>query len=129
MRPQANAKIIRLAEAEKISVGPLADYQRMTGEDGLPMFTGVQTCRPGYATPLHWHPYVECLFVLEGTMEAWLEGEEASPARLGPGDMIALPACAPHVFRNAGDGVLRILGIHASPTRIVNRIDTQGVIV
>ncbi|MGE0418329.1 MAG: cupin domain-containing protein [Acetobacteraceae bacterium] len=123
MRPQTTARVIRLAEVAKTSFGPLSDYQRMTGEDGHPVFTGVQTCQPGYATPLHWHPYVETLFVLEGTMEAWLEGQEADPVRLGPGDMIALPACTPHVFRNGGDGVLRILGIHASPTRIVNRIE------
>ena len=123
MRPQAEAKVVRLNEADPVSFGPLADYQRLTGEDGLPVFTGVQTCRPGYATPMHWHPYVDCLFVPEGTMEAWLEGQENQPARLGPGDMIALPACTPHLFRNAGDTVLRILGIHASPARIVHRLD------
>ena len=118
MRPQAEAKITRLAEVEPTNFGPLAEYRRLTGQDGMPIFTGVQTCEPGYATPMHWHPYVECLFVLEGAMEAWLEGQD--PVRLGPGDMIALPACAPHVFRTAGDRTLRILGIHASPTRIVN---------
>ena len=57
-------------------------------------------------------------------MEAWLEGQEATLARLGPGEMIALPACTPHVFRNGGDTVLRLMGIHASPTRIVNRIES-----
>jgi mannose-6-phosphate isomerase-like protein (cupin superfamily) len=123
MRPAAEAKVVRLAETEAISFGPLAHYQRMTGEDGLPVFTGVQTCQPGYATPLHWHPYVECLFVLEGSMEAWLEGQEDCPARLGPGDMIALPACTPHVFRNSSESTLRIVGIHASPTRIVHRVE------
>ena len=123
MRPAAEARVIRLTDAEKVSFGPLSDYQRLTGDDGMPVFTGVQTCQPGYATPLHWHPYVECLFVLEGTMEAWLEGREATPTRLGPGEMIALPACTPHVFRNGGDTVLRLMGIHASPTRIVNRIE------
>jgi mannose-6-phosphate isomerase-like protein (cupin superfamily) len=123
MPAPAQAKVVRLATAEAVSFGPLAHYQRLTGEDGLPVFTGVQTCQPGYATPLHWHPYVECLFILEGRMEAWLEGQEHQPAQLGPGDMIALPAGTPHVFRNAGDTVLRLLGIHASPTRIVHRVD------
>lgn len=126
MRPQATAKIIRSAEVEPTSFGPLAEYRRMTGEDGLPVFTGVQTCAPGYATPLHWHPYVECLFVLEGAMEAFLEGQEDTPVRLGPGDMIALPACTPHVFRTSGDQTLRLLGIHASPTRIVNVVRDQS---
>ncbi len=124
MRPEAEPRVVRLADAEAVSFGPLAEYQRLTGDDGLPVFTGVQTCRPGYATPMHWHPYVESLFVLEGVLEAWLEGQEDRTVRLGPGDMIALPACTPHVFRNAGDTVLRILGIHASPTRIVNRLDS-----
>lgn len=123
MRPLAEPRIARLADAPSVSFGPLSDYQRLTGEDGLPVFTGVQTCQPGYATALHWHPYVECLFVLEGTMEAWLEGQEDTPARLSAGDMIALPACMPHKFRNSGDTVLKILGIHASPNRIVTRLE------
>jgi mannose-6-phosphate isomerase-like protein (cupin superfamily) len=118
--------IIRLSEAESIPFGPLAQYQRMTGDDGLPVFTGVQTCQPGYATALHWHPYAEYLFVLEGTLEAWLDGGAESPNRLGVGDMIALPATVPHVFRNPGPGVLHILGIHASPNRIVHQIPPQG---
>ena len=125
MRPAAEARVVRLAEAEPVAFGPLARYQRLTGEDGHPVFTGVQTCEPGYATPLHWHPYVESLFVLEGVLEAWTEGSEAAPMRLGPGEMIVLPACTPHVFRNPGPAVLRILGIHASPTRIVNRVGEQ----
>jgi mannose-6-phosphate isomerase-like protein (cupin superfamily) len=123
MRPQAEAKIARLSEAEAVSFGPLAQYQRLTGDDGLPLFTGVQTCHPGYATPLHWHPYVEYLFVLHGIMEAWLDGQQDHPARLHAGDMIALPACTPHIFRNAGEGELRLLGIHASPMRIVHVVN------
>ncbi len=123
MRPLAEAKIARLNESEPVSFGPLAEYRRLTGDDGLPVFTGVQTCKPGYQTPLHWHPYVECLFIIDGTMEAWLEGQDDRPTRLGPGDLIALPANVPHVFRNAGEEELRLLGIHSSPTRIVHRID------
>jgi hypothetical protein len=48
MRPAAEAKISRLATAEAVSFGPLAKYQRLTGDDGTPVFTGVQTCRPGW---------------------------------------------------------------------------------
>ena len=59
-------------------------------------------------------------------MEAWLQGEEATPSRLGPGDMITLPALAPHLFRTHGDQTLRLLGIHASPTRIVNVVSDQS---
>ena len=123
MQPQAEATVVRLADAEPVAFGPLAEYRRLTGDDGLPVFTGVQTCQPGYATPPHWHPYVEYLFVLDGVLEAWLAGQEDHPVRLGAGDMIALPACTPHVFRNGGKTELRILGIHAAPTRIVHRVN------
>jgi mannose-6-phosphate isomerase-like protein (cupin superfamily) len=119
----AVAKVVRLAESKPISFGPLAHYQKLTGDDGLPVFTGVQTCRPGYRTPLHSHPYVEYLFIIQGTAEAWLAGDEDKPVRLESGDMIALPAGAPHAFRNASDGELRLLGIHCSPTRIVDRLE------
>ena len=123
MQPLAQPRLARLAEADAVAFGPLADYRKLIGEDGFPLFTGVQTCRPGYVTPVHWHPYAEYLFVIEGSMEAWLDGQPDAVQRLGPGDMIALPANTPHVFRNAGEGELRLLGIHASPTRIVNRIE------
>jgi quercetin dioxygenase-like cupin family protein len=118
--PPARARVTRLSEADPVPFGALAEYRKLTGDDGMPIFAGVQTCQPGYATRRHWHPYVEYLFVIEGEAEAWLDGQEDQPARLAAGDMIALPADAPHAFRNAGPGVLRLLGIHGSPTRIVH---------
>jgi quercetin dioxygenase-like cupin family protein len=117
------AKIIRAAETDKKTLGPLAHRQNFTGDDGLPVLTGIQTSQPGYRTKLHSHPYAEYLFVLDGEMEAWLQGQEATPSRLGPGDMIVLPANIPHVFRNSGKTELRHLGIHASPTRIVHNVE------
>jgi len=119
----AVAKVARLAEAEQVPFGPLAEYRKLMGDDGWPVFTGVQTCRPGYRTPLHSHPYAEYLFVIQGTAEAWLAADEDHPAHLESGDMIALPAGAPHAFRNAGDSELRLLGIHCSPTRIVDVLE------
>jgi len=117
------AKVARLVEAEPVPFGPLAEYRKLMGDDGWPIFTGVQTCRPGYQTPLHSHPYVEYLFVIQGTAEAWLAGSEDHPAHLESGDMIGLPADAPHAFRNAGEGELRLLGIHCSPARIVDVLE------
>jgi mannose-6-phosphate isomerase-like protein (cupin superfamily) len=117
----AQPVVARLAESEPVPFGPLSFYNKLIGDGALPMFTGVQTCAPGYQTAVHWHPYAEYLFVLEGVMEAWVVGEEAHPVRLEAGDMIALPADTPHGFRNPGPGRLRLLGIHHSPERIVNR--------
>jgi quercetin dioxygenase-like cupin family protein len=95
----AQARVVRAAEIEGKALGSLAQRQNFTGDDGLPVLTGIQTSQPGYQTRLHAHPYAEYLFVLEGEMEAWLQGQEATPSRLGPGDMIVLPADIPHVFR------------------------------
>ncbi len=119
----ASPTVARLAASEAVAFGPLSHYNKLIGDGVLPIFTGVQTCAPGYQTALHWHPYVEYLFVLEGVLEAWTEGQEVDPHRLGVGDMIALPAHTPHVFRNPGPDTLRLLGIHHSPQRVVNRIE------
>jgi mannose-6-phosphate isomerase-like protein (cupin superfamily) len=104
MPAQPTPTIARLAESEPVSFGPLSHYNT-----------------------LHWHPYVEYLFVLEGLLEAWIEGQQDTPNRLGAGDMIALPANTPHVFRNPGPATLRLLGIHHSPERVVNRIEDAAM--
>ena len=121
--PPMRVAVARLDSAEKVSFGPLAYYQKLIGSDGGPIFTGVQTCAPGYQTRPHFHPYTECLFIIEGSMEAWLVGDETALQTLQAGDMISLPAEAPHAFRNPGPGTLRLLGIHNNPTRIVHYLD------
>lgn len=123
MHPATAATIARLGSAEKTAFGPLSYYQPLISNDAGPIFTGVQTCDPGYQTAAHFHPYVESLFIIEGTMEAWLIGEENNPATLRSGDMISFPAGTPHAFRNPGPDTLRLLGIHNNTTRIVHRLD------
>ncbi|KAI9010071.1 RmlC-like cupin domain-containing protein [Hyaloraphidium curvatum] len=115
--------IARLADSAAVSFGPLSHYQPLIRGDGGPVFTGVQTCAPGYRTPMHRHPYVECLFVIEGTLHAWMEGREDEFLVLCAGDMISLPAGRAHAFGNRGPGTLRILGIHNSPERIVDVVE------
>ena len=121
----SDAKIVKLAETEVVSFGPLAHYQPIIGdEDGTtPVRTGIQTSQPGYVAPVHSHPYLEILHILDGTAEAWLEGREEEKVVLGKGDTIALPPGAAHSFRVVGDVPLRLLGTHVSPTRIVNYRD------
>jgi len=115
----------RLDETEIVKFGPNAVYQPIIGDDegSTPVRTGIQTSEPGYAAPMHSHPYMEILHILDGVAEAWIEGREAEKVTLRRGDTIAIPPDTPHTFRVVGNEVLRLLGTHASPKRIVSYRD------
>src|SRR5262245_18122090 len=122
------ATVVRLAETKSVSFGSDSFYQLLVGDDAgnTPVRVGIQTAEPGYAAGMHSHPYLEVLYILEGTAEAWLEGQEHRPGRLEVGDSIALPPDVPHMFRVVGARTLRLMRIHASPTRIVRYRDGRG---
>jgi quercetin dioxygenase-like cupin family protein len=103
-----------------------ATYQTLVGDaDGsTPLRIGIQTSPPGYRTPLHSHPYMETITVLEGEGEAWLEGHDDVVA-LQPGVTLVLPARQRHWFGTKGDRPLRTYGVHASPHRIVSVHDAD----
>jgi quercetin dioxygenase-like cupin family protein len=124
----ADAKVVRLDETEIVKFGADAYYQPIIGDDEgtTPIRTGIQTSQPGYVAPMHSHPYLEILHILDGVAEAWLEGREHDKVLLGRGDTIALPPNVPHTFRVVGDEVLRLLGTHVSPRRIVNYHDGRA---
>jgi quercetin dioxygenase-like cupin family protein len=117
--------VIRLDDTERVSFGPLSHYQPIVGDDAgaTPVRTGIQTAQPGYAAPVHSHPYLEILHVLDGVAEAWVDGRPGSAVVLRKGDTIAVPPETPHAFRVVGDQELRLLGTHVSPKRIVNYQD------
>jgi quercetin dioxygenase-like cupin family protein len=121
----ADAKVVRLDETEIVKFGADAYYQPIIGDDEgtTPIRAGIQTSQPGYVAPMHSHPYLEILHILDGVAEAWVEGREQEKVLLRKGDTIALPPNVPHSFRVVGDEVLRLLGTHVSPKRIVNYRD------
>jgi quercetin dioxygenase-like cupin family protein len=118
-------RVVRLEETETVSFGPLSHYQPIIGDalGTTPLRTGIQTAQPGYVAPVHSHPYLEVLHILDGEAEAWVDGQEDRAVRLRRGDTIAMPPHTPHAFRVVGDQVLRLLGTHASPKRIVSYKD------
>jgi quercetin dioxygenase-like cupin family protein len=124
----ADAKVVRLDETEIVKFGADAYYQPIIGDDEgtTPIRTGIQTSQPGYVAPVHSHPYLEILHILDGVAEAWVEGREQEKVLLRKGDTIALPPDVPHSFRVVGDEVLRLLGTHVSPRRIVNYRDGRA---
>jgi mannose-6-phosphate isomerase-like protein (cupin superfamily) len=75
--------------------------------------------------PDAFYQHDEVLHVLDGTAEAWLEGQEDRAVLLKKGDTIALPPNVLHSFRVVGNEVLRLLGTHVSPRRIVHYRDQQ----
>ncbi|MPS75322.1 cupin domain-containing protein [Microbacterium sp. K35] len=78
--------------------------------------------QPGEGPGLHWHPYSETWVVLEGTVRLRV-GDRILLA--GPGDTATVAAFTPHGFTNAGDGLLRILCIHASATIVQTFLDND----
>lgn len=63
----------------------------------------------GGGHPFHHHPNMEeCLYVLSGRAEQWIEDKKYE---MGPGDTIHLPAGMVHATYNAGDEELSFLAI------------------
>ena len=119
-------KIAKLANASRVEFGPLSFYHPLVADGDTPVRTGIQTAAPGYVASMHWHPYTELLFIIDGEAEVWLQGEEDKPHRLKAGDCVALPPDIPHSFRVVGDKTMRLLGIHSSPTRISTYFDRKA---
>lgn len=69
---------------------------------------------PGMGPSLHRHPYPEVFITQEGTATFLLgEGEQRE---VGPGEIVVVPAGQWHGFVNSGDGPLRQIDIHVSPS-------------
>ena len=109
---------------DKIAAEPFrggATYQTLVGDElgSTPFRAGIQTSPPGYKTPLHSHPYMESITILEGQGEAWIDGSDQI-IQLAPGMTLIMPTNVRHWFRALGTKPLRTYGVHASPHRIVN---------
>ena len=71
-----------------------------------------QRVMPGVGAPTHRHPVEEVLTVREGEAEMWLEDERVT-VRFG--QSLIVPAGRMHGFRNAGEGILHVHAVLASP--------------
>lgn len=68
---------------------------------------------PGQGPSLHKHPYEEVFIVQEGRGTFVVGDEEIE---LGAGQIAIVPPDTPHRFVNSGDGPLRQIDIHVSPS-------------
>jgi len=80
----------------------------------------IVNAKPGQGPPLHTHPYVEVIFMLEGNAKVTI-GDETREAKAG--DIAIVPANTPHRFVNSGETVLRQIDVHASPKFIQTNLE------
>ena len=60
------------------------------------------------------HEGEEFLYMLEGTLEIWLDDNEHY--RLGPGDSLCFPSTRSHRWRNPGKKPARVIWVNTPPT-------------
>ena len=107
--PDGGERVERTARAHRI-LAELPELEVIELRFG-PDFEGVDP---------HTHAdHVDSFYVLEGEAE-FTFGSEA--VRAGPGTYVAAPIGVVHGFRNAGDGELRMLNIHAPNTGFAVRL-------
>ena len=95
-------------------------YEFHGHKNGAPISAYIVNAPPGKGPPLHTHPYVETIFMIEGSALVTI-GDETREASAG--DIAIVPANTPHRFVNSGDTVLRQVDIHASPTFIQTNLE------
>ena len=86
-------------------------FAQMSGpRDGLAGIVAIEaTFLPGKAHPFHIHPgQEEVIYVLEGTIEQWVESESRT---LTAGDAVVIPADAVHATYNETGEPAKILAI------------------
>lgn len=113
---QGNVIVRGPGEGRTLLVGG-GDYVTMKASGGE---AGGQFClfevstTPGFGPPLHVHHWAEFFYVLEGEYEFQrIVDGELETILAGPGTSVALPAWAPHTFRNPSSGMSRMLIMHS----------------
>ena len=95
-------------------------YEFVGENQHAPISAYIVNAKPGQGPPLHTHPYVEVIFILEGCATVTV-GDEQREAKAG--EIVVVPANTPHRFVNSGDTVLRQIDIHASPKFIQTNLE------
>ncbi|HWD84924.1 MAG TPA: cupin domain-containing protein [Solirubrobacteraceae bacterium] len=89
-----------------VNTEPLVTKRIEGAEHGATISLILDSSEAGQGPRLHRHPYDETWVVIEGSVEFQAADE---------GDVVMMPADAPHKFTNHGPGRSRLVCIHASP--------------
>ena len=95
-------------------------YEFHGEKEGAPICAYIVNAEPGQGPPLHTHPYVEVIFMLEGHATVTI-GDQVREAKAS--DIAVVPANTPHRFVNSGDTILRQIDVHASPRFIQTNLE------
>ncbi len=106
------------ADALRIAGSRTLRFEGRQHGSGVSFF--LVTNDPGQGPDPHRHPYTETWTVLEGEATITM-GEEEVVAHAG--DTAVVQPGVWHGFKNTGDGILRIVCIHASDTMIQENRD------
>jgi mannose-6-phosphate isomerase-like protein (cupin superfamily) len=89
--------------------------RELVGEEhgGLGLCILFVDAQPGQGPGLHKHPYEEVFIVQEGRGTFVIGDEEIE---VGAGEIAIVAPDTPHRFVNSGDGPLRQIDIHVSPS-------------
>jgi quercetin dioxygenase-like cupin family protein len=87
-------------------------YEFHGEKQGAPISAYIVNAKPGQGPPLHTHPYVEVIFMLEGRATVTIADETRE---VKAGAIAVVPANTPHRFVNSGNTILRQIDVHASP--------------
>jgi quercetin dioxygenase-like cupin family protein len=96
-------------------IHPEGDSPRtIIGQDhGASISLILDESEPGGGPRLHRHAYDETWVVHQGHLTFWVGDMQR---KAGPGDVVIVPAGAPHKFKNDGPGTSKVVCIHANPT-------------
>lgn len=75
----------------------------------------VVTSAPGHGADKHRHPYEEVFVILDGTIEAIVDGEMRM---IESGNIVIIPANTWHEFKNRSDHAALMVNIHPVPQMI-----------
>jgi len=95
-------------------------YEFIGENQNAPISEYIVNAKPWQGPPLHTHPYVEVIFMLEGQATVTIADETRE---VKAGAIAVVPANTPHRFVNSGNALLRQIDVHASPKFIQTNLE------
>jgi quercetin dioxygenase-like cupin family protein len=89
-----------LAQAQAPGIKRIDLQQHDLSASGREVVQVIVDLAPGVTAPRHSHPGEEIIYMLYGSLEYQLEGQQ--PVTLKPGDVLFIPAGTVHSARNLG---------------------------